>query len=58
MFDPKKGFVININGVAESGNYQCRPKYSSIMNDGESIDFMVQFVHNNDNREFPTNIYL
>ncbi|KAL5278980.1 KDR family protein [Megaselia abdita] len=47
MFDPKKGFVININGVAESGDYKCRPKYPSIMNDGECIDFMVQLINLN-----------
>lgn len=55
-FDPRKGFVINIRGVAESGDYKCRPKYSSIMNDDESIDFMVEFV--NTNREFHNNFYL
>lgn len=53
MFDPKKGFVININGVAESGDYQCRPKYPSILNDKECVDFMVQLISLN--REFQIN---
>lgn len=55
MFDPKIGFVININGVAESGDYKCRPKYPSSRNDKECVDFMVQLI--SFNCEFKTNFY-
>lgn len=44
QFDPKKGFVININEVAESGYYTCKPKHPSIMNQADSVDILVQWI--------------
>lgn len=49
-YDPKIGFIINIDRVEESGDYKCRPKYPSVTNEDECVDFMVEFVDKN--REF------
>ncbi|XP_054082940.1 mast/stem cell growth factor receptor Kit isoform X2 [Zeugodacus cucurbitae] len=45
-YDPQRGFVVEIRGVTDSGNYMCRPRVPSPDNEEEEVTFEIHFVGN------------
>uniref|UniRef100_T1GPC3 Ig-like domain-containing protein n=1 Tax=Megaselia scalaris TaxID=36166 RepID=T1GPC3_MEGSC len=43
----KRREIVKMSKVEESGDYKCRPKYPSVTNEDECVDFMVEFVDKN-----------
>ncbi|XP_055918691.1 vascular endothelial growth factor receptor 1-like [Eupeodes corollae] len=56
QYDPKRGFVLQIQGITQSGSYACKPQQPSQFNKKEEVDFLILYSEHESNNPKPTRV--
>ncbi|XP_055840031.1 vascular endothelial growth factor receptor 1 [Episyrphus balteatus] len=57
-YDPKRGFVVQIQQITEAGLYSCKPQQPSPLNEEEEVNFLILYSGNENNDLFASEIPL